>query len=117
LLLQYQSKLRAKKANIEARAELLKIAVATVRSAAKPFPALSNFGSLSSHDRARWSPIATQTFRSASRAERQKFEGRLGALADARNLFSQEKWHRQSAKDSSPISGLPDRTAPACAPR
>jgi two-component sensor histidine kinase len=36
--------------------------------------------------------IATQTFRSASRAERVKFEGRLGALAEAHNLLSQEKW-------------------------
>lgn len=36
--------------------------------------------------------IATQTFRSASRAERDKFEGRLGALAEAHNLLSQEKW-------------------------
>jgi two-component sensor histidine kinase len=40
--------------------------------------------------------IATQTFRSASRAEREKFEGRLGALAEAHNLLSQEKW--QGAK-------------------
>ncbi|WKA27129.1 sensor histidine kinase [Bradyrhizobium roseum] len=36
--------------------------------------------------------IATQTFRSASRTEREKFEGRLGALAEAHNLLSQEKW-------------------------
>jgi len=36
--------------------------------------------------------IATQTFRSASRAEREKFEGRLGALAETHNLLSQEKW-------------------------
>ena len=36
--------------------------------------------------------IATQTFRSASRAEREKFEGRLGALAEAHNLLSTEKW-------------------------
>jgi two-component sensor histidine kinase len=36
--------------------------------------------------------IATQTFRSASRAERATFEGRLGALAEAHNLLSQEKW-------------------------
>jgi two-component sensor histidine kinase len=36
--------------------------------------------------------IATQTFRGASRAEREKFEGRLGALAEAHNLLSQEKW-------------------------
>jgi two-component sensor histidine kinase len=40
--------------------------------------------------------IATQTFRSATRAEREKFEGRLGALAQAHNLLSQEKW--QSAE-------------------
>jgi two-component sensor histidine kinase len=36
--------------------------------------------------------IATQTFRSASRGEREKFEGRLGALAEAHNLLSREKW-------------------------
>jgi two-component sensor histidine kinase len=36
--------------------------------------------------------IATQTFRSASRTEREKFEGRLGALAEAHNLLSSEKW-------------------------
>jgi two-component sensor histidine kinase len=36
--------------------------------------------------------IAVQTFRSATRAEREKFEGRLGALADAHNLLSEEKW-------------------------
>jgi len=36
--------------------------------------------------------IATQTFRTASRAEREKFEGRLGALAEAHNLLSEEKW-------------------------
>jgi two-component sensor histidine kinase len=36
--------------------------------------------------------IAAQTFRSATRAEREKFEGRLGALAEAHNLLSQEKW-------------------------
>ena len=36
--------------------------------------------------------IAVQTFRSASTAEREKFEGRLGALAEAHNLLSQEKW-------------------------
>lgn len=35
--------------------------------------------------------IAAQTFRSASRDEREKFEGRLGALAEAHNLLSQEK--------------------------
>ena len=31
--------------------------------------------------------IAVQTFRSATRAEREKFEGRLGALAEAHNLL------------------------------
>jgi len=36
--------------------------------------------------------IAMQTFRSASRAEREKFEGRLGALAEAHNLLSTDKW-------------------------
>src|SRR5262249_10649865 len=36
--------------------------------------------------------IAVQTFRSATRIEREKFEGRLGALAEAHNLLSQEKW-------------------------
>jgi two-component sensor histidine kinase len=36
--------------------------------------------------------IAVQTFRSATRTEREKFEGRLGALAEAHNLLSQEKW-------------------------
>jgi two-component sensor histidine kinase len=36
--------------------------------------------------------IAAQTFRSASKTERAKFEGRLGALAEAHNLLSQEKW-------------------------
>jgi two-component sensor histidine kinase len=36
--------------------------------------------------------IAAQTFRSATRAEREKFEGRLGALAEAHNLLSTEKW-------------------------
>ena len=36
--------------------------------------------------------IAVQTFRSATRAEREKFEGRLGALAEAHNLLSREKW-------------------------
>jgi two-component sensor histidine kinase len=36
--------------------------------------------------------IAAQTFRSASRAERQTFEGRIGALAEAHNLLSREKW-------------------------
>jgi two-component sensor histidine kinase len=43
--------------------------------------------------------IATQTFRSASRAEREKFEGRLGALAEAHNLLSREKWQGSELKD------------------
>ena len=43
--------------------------------------------------------IATQTFRSASRAEREKFEGRLGALAEAHNLLSQEKWQDSGLQD------------------
>ncbi|MGA7809570.1 sensor histidine kinase [Bradyrhizobium sp.] len=36
--------------------------------------------------------IAVQSFRSATRTERAKFEGRLGALAEAHNLLSKEKW-------------------------
>ena len=43
--------------------------------------------------------IATQTFRSASRAERQKFEGRLGALAEAHNLLSTAKWQGSDLQD------------------
>ncbi len=43
--------------------------------------------------------IATQTFRSASKAERQKFEGRLGALAEAHNLLSKEKWQGSELHD------------------
>ena len=43
--------------------------------------------------------IATQTFRSASRVERTKFEGRLGALAEAHNLLSQEKWQGSELHD------------------
>ena len=43
--------------------------------------------------------IATQTFRSASRAEREKFEGRLGALAEAHNLLSKEKWLGSDLQD------------------
>lgn len=43
--------------------------------------------------------IATQTFRSASRIEREKFEGRLGALAEAHNLLSAEKWEGSELKD------------------
>jgi two-component sensor histidine kinase len=41
--------------------------------------------------------IAVQTFRSASREERAKFEG--GALAEAHNLLSQEKWTGSELKD------------------
>jgi two-component sensor histidine kinase len=36
--------------------------------------------------------IASQTFRSASKSERETFDGRLGALARAHDLLSQEKW-------------------------
>ncbi len=43
--------------------------------------------------------IAAQTFRSASRFEREKFEGRLGALADAHNLLSKEKWQGSELSD------------------
>lgn len=43
--------------------------------------------------------IATQTFRSASRLEREKFEGRLGALAEAHNLLSKEKWQGSELQD------------------
>jgi two-component sensor histidine kinase len=43
--------------------------------------------------------IATQTFRSASKLEREKFEGRLGALAEAHNLLSQEKWRGSELQD------------------
>jgi two-component sensor histidine kinase len=43
--------------------------------------------------------IATQTFRSASRAEREKFEGRLGALAETHNLLSQSKWQSAELQD------------------
>ncbi|MDI1261702.1 MAG: sensor histidine kinase [bacterium] len=43
--------------------------------------------------------IATQTFRSASRLEREKFEGRLGALAETHNLLSQEKWQGSGLQD------------------
>ncbi|MBR0844694.1 sensor histidine kinase [Bradyrhizobium liaoningense] len=43
--------------------------------------------------------IAVQTFRSASRDERTKFEGRLGALAEAHNLLSQEKWQGSELKE------------------
>lgn len=43
--------------------------------------------------------IAVQTFRTASRAEREKFEGRLGALAEAHNLLSKEKWQGSELED------------------
>ncbi len=43
--------------------------------------------------------IAMQTFRSATRSEREKFEGRLGALAEAHNLLSSEKWQGSEIKD------------------
>ena len=43
--------------------------------------------------------IATQTFRSATKAEREKFEGRLGALAEAHNLLSREKWQGSDLQD------------------
>jgi two-component sensor histidine kinase len=43
--------------------------------------------------------ITTQTFRSASKAEREKFEGRLGALAEAHNLLSTEKWQGSELQD------------------
>jgi two-component sensor histidine kinase len=43
--------------------------------------------------------IATQTFRSASKAERDKFEGRLGALAEAHNLLSTKKWQGSELHD------------------
>ncbi len=43
--------------------------------------------------------IAVQTFRSASCDERTTFEGRLGALAEAHNLLSQEKWQGSELRD------------------
>jgi two-component sensor histidine kinase len=43
--------------------------------------------------------IAAQTFRSASRAEREKFDGRLGALAEAHNLLSEERWQGSGLQD------------------
>ena len=43
--------------------------------------------------------IAVQTFQSASKAERAKFEGRLGALAEAHNLLSTEKWRGSDLRD------------------
>jgi two-component sensor histidine kinase len=43
--------------------------------------------------------IAVQTFQSASRSEREKFEGRLGALAEAHNLLSEDKWRGSGLED------------------
>jgi two-component sensor histidine kinase len=43
--------------------------------------------------------IAVQTFQSASKSEREKFEGRLGALAEAHNLLSEEKWRGSGLED------------------
>jgi two-component sensor histidine kinase len=43
--------------------------------------------------------IASQTFRSASAAERNNFEGRLGALAKAHDLLSQERWQGAGVQD------------------
>lgn len=43
--------------------------------------------------------IAVQTFQSASKAERETFEGRLGALAEAHNLLSREKWRGSDLQD------------------
>ena len=43
--------------------------------------------------------IAVQTFRGSTRAEREKFEGRLGALAEAHNLLSKEKWRGSGLHD------------------
>ena len=43
--------------------------------------------------------IAVQTFRTASRSEREKFEGRLRALAEAHNLLSKEKWQGSCLQD------------------
>jgi two-component sensor histidine kinase len=43
--------------------------------------------------------IAGQTFRSASAGERDNFEGRLHALAEAHDLLSQEKWQGADMQD------------------
>jgi two-component sensor histidine kinase len=43
--------------------------------------------------------IAVQTFRSASPAEREKFEGRLGALAEAHSLLGSENWQGSELQD------------------
>jgi two-component sensor histidine kinase len=43
--------------------------------------------------------IASQTFRSADKAEREAFDGRLGALARAHDLLSEEKWASADAQN------------------
>jgi two-component sensor histidine kinase len=43
--------------------------------------------------------IAVQTFRTASKGERETFEGRLRALAEAHNLLSKEKWQGSGLQD------------------
>jgi two-component sensor histidine kinase len=43
--------------------------------------------------------ITSQTFQSATRSERETFEGRLGALAEAHNLLSQDKWRGSGLQD------------------
>ena len=43
--------------------------------------------------------IAVQSFRTASGSEREKFEGRLRALAEAHNLLSKEKWQGSDLHD------------------
>ncbi|MET0723421.1 MAG: sensor histidine kinase [Tardiphaga sp.] len=43
--------------------------------------------------------IASQTFRGASKEERATFDGRLGALAKAHDLLSQEKWAGANVSD------------------
>src|SRR3984893_5648508 len=43
--------------------------------------------------------IAVQSFRSASKTEREKFVGRLGALAETHNLLSAEKWQGSELHD------------------
>src|SRR5258708_4943908 len=44
--------------------------------------------------------IAAQTFRSASKAEREKFEGRLGALPEAHNLLTTQTSQRPDPQDA-----------------
>jgi len=43
--------------------------------------------------------ITSQTFQSATKLEREKFEGRLGALAEAHNLLSEDKWRGSGLQD------------------